>query len=566
MLDLGSAFKQLRISAGNVFIGVLVIAGSGTVMYIKLDRLYDAEDFLVPAAGLTIVGVVGRYVVVRIRQPIQDVLEDRGWTLTAITDRAIKKFFKQEVEAPAPFDWIEYVTAEFAPGTRRKYDLPVGLDANGKMVHNAMRYANAHLMINGRPGSGKSALVAQMIVAAASSGLYQIVIVCRTDKDYKTVADMRNVHIVKFNDPSLSIVENRNNYAEALPTILDDITSEMGRRQDYLAKHDVSDWDELTSTRRADRRPKRIIVVIEEYGNAALGMKHADKNEFFHKTLLLAQEARATGISMLLLVQRADAKTVSTSIRSAMSSITYKTRDATDARIGTGVNDSGAEKLRHLDKDNKIAPEFIFAAAEDVYRLSSPWADKIDTRKAAMAHEPNLKFAGYPHWLSAWTGSTTSREGVAENQAETAVSDTIPLAAAAPHLRVMQVVDQPVPTPIISQSSRVEPEIVPNPVGTEVGTGTVGTPPLRPTTIMKFVERLFNRHTDFQGLGPAYTLARTKAIFMLLTVPKMGNNEIQFAIFNNKGRYGAYVNTCRKHYARLCEAWEMKHAAALARS
>jgi hypothetical protein len=208
---------------------------------------------------------------------------------------------------------------------------PIGQDvATGGVV--TVDFAETpHLLVNGQTGSGKTMSVLRPLAAmVAVSGLFQVVILDKSGRNFRTLETHPNIHVIRYNH-------------EQLPAMAESIYNEIMRRDRWLAGRPGNPT--TIDRARADRRPPRVLVMVDEYANAAGLLKTQDKTAYGRLTTAMiqtAQEGRAMSVHLALVAQRPDHTQINTTLRGQLDGVTFRMRDANDARLADAP---GAENL-----------------------------------------------------------------------------------------------------------------------------------------------------------------------------------------------------------------------------
>lgn len=164
-----------------------------------------------------------------------------------------------------------------------------------------------HLIVNGLTGSGKTMSILRPLVASAAvSGLFQVVILDKSGRNFRALEGHPNVHVVKYDH-------------NQLPHMAKSIYAEILRCDQWLA---TQSGNPTTIDRaRADRRPPRVLIIIDKFANASGLLKVQDRQAYGELTASLiqvAQEGRAMSVHLILVAQRPDATQVNTTLRSQL--------------------------------------------------------------------------------------------------------------------------------------------------------------------------------------------------------------------------------------------------------
>jgi len=301
--------------------------------------------------------------------------------------------------------WANVVRREFVDVARQKLELPVGINKEtGGWVYFAMNDQDVHLLVTGVTGSGKSHWLNLFCATAAISGLYQVVLIARNDKDYKLLEPLVNFHV--YASKSGGGIEARTNYAtKTIPMILERLVGEMDRRGQWLSGrgNNERNVDEV----RADSRPPHIVVVFEELGNALILLETTDKAAYktavTHLTML-AQEARSVGIHIVGLTQRPMASIIPTNATAQLKTLTYQ-QDSTEAAFrATGIRNSGAERLQagKYKQLPQVPAEALLVDSNGPVILNMPLVGDDEIQQVvATAVTKGVKDRGKPNWIGA---------------------------------------------------------------------------------------------------------------------------------------------------------------------
>lgn len=317
--------------------------------------------------------------------------------LAALIDRLLGKAEQTaEPEPPPPAapdmsDWSEVVAEVHR---RSKPVFPLGKTLAGKLAGVSFE-ETPHLLVNGQTGSGKTmAVLRPLAVCAAISGLFQVIILDKSGRNFRLLEPHPNIHLVRY-EP------------ETLPTIAAALYGEILRRDRWLAKQPGNPT--LLTHVRADRRPPRLLVIIDEYANAR-GLLHAQDPKLAGKLtsamIQCVQEGRAMGVHLMIVAQRPDATQLNTTHRSQYNAITFHMRDATDARLADAP---GAETVGQ--------GQAIFSRPRGRTTLQMYYPSDAQIRQALSRQ--GVKDWGKPDWLQA---VTALGEGVPETAVLPAVT------------------------------------------------------------------------------------------------------------------------------------------------
>ncbi len=203
------------------------------------------------------------------------------------------------VETGMP-DWSDY-----AEGYRvRAPVLPVGWDVARDKVFEVDFRRDPHWLISGMTGEGKTRMVLRPLAAVAAMNGWQVIVLDRSGQHFRPLMFHPNIHVVKFSN-------------ETLWDVVHSISIEGSRRQQWLADRGAT----VLEGARADRRPPRTLIILDEFSNALTELAVQDKDGAkLAKTIdalmiRFVQEFRAVGINMAFVAQRPTHDQVSTTLR-----------------------------------------------------------------------------------------------------------------------------------------------------------------------------------------------------------------------------------------------------------
>ncbi|MBB4212666.1 FtsK/SpoIIIE domain-containing protein [Rhodothalassium salexigens] len=175
-------------------------------------------------------------------------------------------------------------------------------------------------------------------------------------------------------------------------TILQDLVVQMDARYDKFAAAGAANITEYNSKVTPQQRMSRIFLVHDELG-AWMAQEKEYQEVVLSSVANLGMKARAAGIHLTLITQRADAEAVPGRLRDNMGNrLCLKVQNSTGSRMVLGVG--GAEKLLgkgHLacvlanqqlpPGQNSFVVQVPFAETEDMHRLAdaakSYWASRL---------------------------------------------------------------------------------------------------------------------------------------------------------------------------------------------
>lgn len=182
---------------------------------------------------------------------------------------------------------------------------------------------NPHLLVAGQTGSGKSVLLASMLTS-------MMVYYTPNDLEFWLV-DPKFVELTIFEESPFT--SRSVTTAEDVEVMLKDLSKEMDNRYKMFKENKVQNIVAYNKKVSEDKRIKRIVGVIDEYGILMESGKEFVK-VFESELKRLAQLSRAAGIHLIICTQSPKAEILTTTIRNNL-----------PARIGLKVADGIASKL-----------------------------------------------------------------------------------------------------------------------------------------------------------------------------------------------------------------------------
>ena len=493
--DISSAVSK----AGNtiVLVGMTACGGSTIGLY-KLSQYWDPAEIVAMGGAVVAISACGMYAIVQINRRIKNAM--------SITEflAMVRDYFSSAPDNTEPFDWLT-ATIETYHGKRRKMSLPCGIDENGNFVEIPMERQDAHLFISGMTGSGKSVLVNQIMIAAARSGLYQVNLVGRSMKDYSLITGMKNIHTVKFGKD-----DGNGAYEDELPKVLESAYSEIVSRQQFLESRGKRQLSDV----RADQRPQSVLLVIDEFTNAAESIKLNNGNRYvgslFSNAIRIAQEGRAVGVHLVLIGQRPTAM-VPKSLRAQMVNITYRTANAQESFWATGSKTSDAENL--IMGDHKTGTMSQISVTGGYINAKAFVPLTTDVMLSQATKDDDSRPASEPFWLHKYQSPTRLPQQPPQRNT--------------------------LPTEIIESARAFSPVRAKKPAGNGFRDHV--------KAIANTAKTLYETHPDFQNPPRALSLERTVKIALCSAIG-LAQNETMRAVFGGqKGEYRSWVKLVCQH-------------------
>lgn len=197
-----------------------------------------------------------------------------------------------------------------------------------------------HMLVGGATGSGKTVFLNNLIMTLALQHTpNEVDLRLATSKAYDFAAFTDLPHA---ND---EVVEP----TSGTRLLVDDLVAEMERRNDLLTEaraHKLDFYNDKVRSGAIDGRPlPHVVAVVDEYAATIKSFDDSSERDDFERNITrLAQEARATGIHLVLCMQRPDAEVVEGTIKS---NITHRFALKLAAKVDSRVvlDQNGAETL-----------------------------------------------------------------------------------------------------------------------------------------------------------------------------------------------------------------------------
>ena len=230
------------------------------------------------------------------------------------------------------FDYIEYskVIVKYDESNRHRFPVPVGV-LRGRLVQWLYLDEHPHLMVNGISGSGKTNIIRIALITWTqyhSPDEIRIFIV-----DLKRGGDFRRfANVPHLAAPTMISIEQM---AQAMPRLV----ALMYQRMDMFNQRSVRDIIEFNRN-WPDERMQQIVVIIDECSaiNSLADRQTADY--IWRCMTLIATQARAAGIHLLLGTQQSFSDAIPKAVRDNITFILsgrQRTLAASMATSGTGV-------------------------------------------------------------------------------------------------------------------------------------------------------------------------------------------------------------------------------------
>jgi hypothetical protein len=201
--------------------------------------------------------------------------------------------------------------------------LPLGVGANGLITLDPE--ANAHLLVAGTTGSGKTRFGLRPVITEALASGWLVAIFDRSGLDFLPFRNHPNGRLVMLEDPQQAI------------GYLSGLYGEIQRRFKLLASAGVSTWGRLPGA------GARVLAVFDEFSNLSDSLTSADRDELWRWARMVAAEGRKAGIHLMLALQDPTHRSIDLRIRRNMTPVAFRVRDTDASRVI--LNAAGAETL-----------------------------------------------------------------------------------------------------------------------------------------------------------------------------------------------------------------------------
>lgn len=541
-------FEGMSRFGNTIAIGGLTTAAAGTLLVIRLERTWDVEELALMGCGGLVVAVGVGYVVIRGGRALARELRRHGFNVQSLVSWLRSR---PQAEPDTPLDWLQTVTSTYGPG-RRKLALPIGFTPRGAIAEIPMEGSESHPLFSGITGTGKSVLVNQVVIAAAMSGLYQVVIAAMTGKDYQIVSEMKNVHLVSYAEGVADPKEALAKFATELPKVVDSVNSEVTRRSRLMSEYEVRQLSDI----RADVRPRSVLFLIEEFTNGIEQIKATQgarvAMEFLGQVMIAVQYARSANVHIGLIGQRPTAQ-IPQNIRQQMVKVSMRVANEQEAYWATGVKNSGADTLQVVEPRAGIPGEAVVVGAlSGCQRVIVPLTPDDVLRQAAQFHEAETPFCGEPTWLYGYRPKPQTRPQTSlvrlENRVNLPVTN---LVTTRPKANIVTTLS-PV-TNGTNGHSHHETNGFLSPV-TKPAVTSRRPFILTPQLVAHWAGALYDKQPTFQDIPDEFTRDRCIAVSLCLFAG-MSQNATLRAVFNGKNdRFVGYVKLVQSHMDTLNRA------------
>ena len=295
----------------------------------------------------------------------------------------ISLFVKREPRAQVPLasTWLDAPWPDHEPGDLTNFVIGVREDDGNLLFLNLAGKCGGydehgpHTLIAGETGSGKGILTQGLLlqlVAFNDPKNVELVLV-----DPKKGVDF--VWLDGFPHMREEVVTEKEQAQKAF----DRLVQEMDRRYDLFRKEGVSNIARYNSRMESDERLPRIVLVHDELGSW-MAQEKDYREAVLSSVSSLGMEARAAGIHLVLITQRADADAVPPRLRDNMNNrLCLRVQNSTGSRMV--LDTGGAERL--LGKGH-LACQFANQeppAGQSFFVVQVPYADPEDMERLAEA-------------------------------------------------------------------------------------------------------------------------------------------------------------------------------------
>lgn len=204
--------------------------------------------------------------------------------------------------------------------------LPLGLGQSGLIL--ADPEANAHLLMAGTTGSGKTRYGLRPVISGALAEGWQVVIFDRSGLDFLPFQNHPNAQLIILDEAREAIGYLKAMYAE------------IQRRFVILREEGVSTWGRLPSQSVSN---PRVLTVFDEFSNMSDALQKREREELWRGARMVAAEGRKAGVHLALSLQDPTHKSIDLRIRRNCVPIAFRVRDDAASRVVLGKG--GAENL-----------------------------------------------------------------------------------------------------------------------------------------------------------------------------------------------------------------------------
>lgn len=268
--------------------------------------------------------------------------------------------------------YIKFITEkpefEFKPVKCDNDHLWIANKPNGK-PHFLSLSEEGHLMIGGKPGTGKSFLLAQILVNL----IYN---------NHKFI----EIYLIQIKKGDLNCFKNCKGVKEVVKSlertfqVLTSLAKEEDRRNRLFEAHgsikNIKEWNKLYPGKKL----KRIFIAIEEvsFFIASDGDKNEDlKNNIWGAVEGLCKSARNVGIHVFMVTQRGSKKNVSPEAKTHMERIALRTKSDIDSEMIIGTKEARKLPPRHLILDGVSYTRLIACNMDEEFRCLQKYIPEI---------------------------------------------------------------------------------------------------------------------------------------------------------------------------------------------
>ena len=305
---------------------------------------------------------------------VADVRPGRGRILVFVTR-------EKRAKVPLASTWLDAHWPDRDPGQCTSFIVGAREDEDRLLYLNlAEPFADydahgPHTLIAGETGSGKGILtqgiLLQLIVFNDPDHVELIVVDPKKGVDFNWLERAPQMKSPIITDMSVA------------KSTLQDLVQQMDERYDRLASvgaNNISDYNRKVSP---DRRMARIFLVHDELG-AWMAQEKEYQEVVLSSVANLGMKARAAGIHLILITQRADADAVPGRLRDNMGNrFCLKVQNGTGSRMVLGVN--GAEKLLGKGHLACVLANQPLPPGQELFVVQVPFADMQDNCRLAHA-------------------------------------------------------------------------------------------------------------------------------------------------------------------------------------
>lgn len=377
---------------------------------VQIEEAYFTEDeiqFKIYVSHLTVLGSTVHHLPDQVRA--WDLV--KGETLRELTAACERKVTSPHVDEDYGFEngaWVvvnrlhmnnglfEYIELnqilrKYNQSKRHKFPFPVGVK-RGRVIVWLNLTEEPHLAFNGITGSGKSNVA--RVALATWSQFHSPAEIQFIVADLKRLGDFKKFESIPH--LMMPIIKDVKGLADIMPRLV----AEMYHRADVM-EGIAYNIDEYNAAVEPDERLPRIVVLIDEVGSISdLASNSAQENLIIRCMTLIAAQARAAGIHLMLGTQQPSKEAIPTRITNNITA-TLSGRQKTLSGAMMALGNSKAKDLP------AIRGRMIYDAGFDLIEVQTPYATPEDIQAAVNVAQ---QYEAYPLELPEYTGQVDDLE------------------------------------------------------------------------------------------------------------------------------------------------------------